>query len=538
MAIVRRIRAAAAWAIAILVVPACNALSGVGDYEFPYAECFPGELVSCYSGPPQTENIGLCRGGQRRCSDDGAQLGPCEGEVTPAPIDNCTTLQDDDCDGSIGPQCSGTPVWLKVFGAENGNDEGLDVAADPSGRVIFCGSYEVGFDLAPGIALENQTEAATSFVAGLTPAGAGVWGVGEDGGPDGEQFFRLARGVAVGPNDGAAYVVGDNMTSLYAKKVSSAGAVLWDMSFGLVTDAAVAPHASGLVLIGSSTEATDFGGENLPPEGGADVVVASLTGAGDHVWSRRFGPTGDQQAGGIAVDGGSNVLIAGCFQAAIALGCGEMLADPSNNGAYFLAKLSPAGECLWNVAFPSAGGGGQDGGCSARVAADASGSVVFTGSVQGAVDFGGGALDGDGRGVAVAKFTPAGAHVWSKRFGVAQTQTLTIEDVAVDPTGNALLTGSFVGQLNFGDTEDTQMEKTIGPVAMTDGFVVKLDTAGNFTWSYQIASSNEARGVGVAGDAAGSVLVTGWFDGELTLGDLPPQNNLGGRDIFVAKLSP
>lgn len=534
MAIARRIRAAAAWALAILVAPACNAISGVGDYDFPYAECFPGEVVSCYSGPPPTENIGLCRGGQRRCSDDGAQLGPCEGEVTPDPIDNCATPQDEDCDGSPGPKCSGSPVWLEVFGAENGNEEAADVAADASGRPILCGTYDVGFELAPGITLENETEAMTSFVAALTPGGVGVWGVG-DAATD-AQLPRRVRGLAVDRGDGAAYAVGDDQMTLYAKKISSAGAVLWDQDFGPATDGAVVAHGSGIVLVGSSAEAIDFGGEPLPPEGDNDVVMARLTGAGAHVSSRRFGPTGEQRGGSVAADAEGNLVVAGCFQAAIDLGCEEALAAPSNNRAYFIARLSPDGACLWNKAYPS---GEASDGCAPHVAADASGNVVFAALAQGTIDFGGGPLEGTNgntRDIVIAKLAPDGSHRWSKRFGEFYEET--VGDVAVDPAGNVLLTGSFLGRLNFGTTEDTEMEKAVSELLLTDGYIVKFDPAGNFLWSFQIAAANQAQGTGVTADPAGNVLVTGWFEGNLTLGDLPAQESIGGRDIFVAKLSP
>ena len=62
-------------------------------------ECEPGIEQPCYSGPPGTAGTGRCVAGRQVCADDGAGLGPCEGEVTPG-RELCNG-RDDDCDGEI-----------------------------------------------------------------------------------------------------------------------------------------------------------------------------------------------------------------------------------------------------------------------------------------------------------------------------------------------------------------------------------------------------------------------------------------------------
>ena len=53
----------------------------------------------------------------------------------------------------------------------------------------------------------------------------------------------------------------------------------------------------------------------------------------------------------------------------------------------------------------------------AAVAVDASGNVLVTGFFSGTVDFGGGSLvSAGGREIFLAKYDGNGAHVWSQRF--------------------------------------------------------------------------------------------------------------------------
>ena len=93
--------------------------------------------------------------------------------------------------------------------------------------------------------------------------------------------------------------------------------------------------------------------------------------------------------------------------------------------------------------------GDSDSQAPGAVAVDASGNVVLTGTFYGTVDFGGGALTSAGSGdIFVAKFGSGGAHLWSKRFGDGDYQYGIA--VAVDASENAIVTGYFFGTVDFG----------------------------------------------------------------------------------------
>jgi hypothetical protein len=72
-----------------------------------------GATRACYTGPPATENVGLCKDGMQTCAGGETPLwGPCTGSVTPAP-EVCNGTVDRNCNGKTGcndPTCTTTPL--------------------------------------------------------------------------------------------------------------------------------------------------------------------------------------------------------------------------------------------------------------------------------------------------------------------------------------------------------------------------------------------------------------------------------------------
>jgi uncharacterized protein (AIM24 family) len=176
-----------------------------------------------------------------------------------------------------------------------------------------------------------------------------------------------------------------------------------------------------------------------------DGFVAKFSGAnGTHVWSKRFGGTGqDETVDGVAVDGSGNVVVTGRFQGSVNFG-GAGLTSAGGQDV-FLAKYSSSGTHLWSKRF-----GGTLGDRGNSVAVDGNGNVVVTGTFSGSIDFGGGALTSSGtQDLFLAKFSGTGGHLWSKRFGGSSSYDVGT-GVAVDDSDNVLVTGCFMGTADFG----------------------------------------------------------------------------------------
>src|SRR5262249_8206046 len=131
----------------------------------------------------------------------------------------------------------------------------------------------------------------------------------------------------------------------------------------------------------------------------------------------------------------------------------------------FVASLDEFGQSVWAKRFGDASF--QAGSAIAR---DAMGDVVVTGSFASTIDFGGGPLTSAGfTDIFLAKFDLAGNHVFSKRFGDPVDQRA--EGVAVDTADNVLLTGYFIGTVDFGGG-------LLASTGGTDIFVAKFDSMG------------------------------------------------------------
>src|ERR1019366_5496493 len=114
--------------------------------------------------------------------------------------------------------------------------------------------------------------------------------------------------------------------------------------------------------------------------------------------------------------------------------------------------------------------------------------------------------------------------------------------VATDPQGNIYVAGLTYSP-DFPVTPGA-LQTTIGSVGASDAFVAKFAPDGTLLWSTFLGGIGDDWATGVAVDAAGNVLVTGWtrsanfpvlhaFQGTLNNGASPAR-----YDAFVAKLDP
>jgi hypothetical protein len=492
--------------------------------------CTPGESGACYGGPMETKDVGLCIAGVHTCAADGLGYGECFGEVLPQ-LENCLVNKDEDCNG-MAEACTGSSLWAKRFG-DAGVQSGAAVAMTPTGGMVVTGSLAGGADFGGGVI--TSAGASDVFVASYDAAGALVWAkrFGDVGAQAGFDVTVDAQGnvIVIGDLAGSIDFGGGAMasagaTDVFVAKLDGTGALVWAKRFG---DAAaqsgrgVAVDTMGNVVItGSFAGKIDFGAGNLTSAGATDVFLAKLKSAnGDLLWGKRFGDAVAQSGKSLAVDGMGSVVLTGDMAGKTDFGAGNLTSAGATD--VFLASFDGAGNNAWAKRFGDAGA--QTAGA---VAADAGGAIVVTGNVAGKIDFGGGNLTSAGMtDVYVAKFTAAGMHLWSKRYGAAGAENG--RDVAIDPFGGIALTGDFPGSVDFGGG-------ALASAGASDVFALKLDTVGGHVWSRRYGDVAAQLGLGVAADATG-VALTGSLVGSMDFGG-GALSSAGMTDIFLAKLAP
>ena len=382
--------------------------------------------------------------------------------------DNGGALGSDSALVTIAGSAGGTP-WARGFGGA-ASDVGYGVAVDTSGNAVMTGRVESTVDFGGGVVCPP----AAVFVSKYSPTGATMWS-------------KCLGGVLGGG-----------------------------------TGRAVAVDGSGNVLVtGRFSGTIDFGTGPLTSAGASSIFLAKYSAAGAPIWSRAFGGGLNDVGNGVAVDSGGNVVIVGTASGTVNFGGGPITAS---GYTIVVAKFSAAGTHLW-----SRGIGDSFSNSGNAVAVDPSGNIAVTGAFSGPADFGGGVLTSAGVDIFLAKLSPTGGHLWSRRFGSALAVHAG-NGVACDGSGNVLVTGSFENSIDLGAGWTTSF-------AHKDMFVAKYSAAGAYVWSKLAGGLYDDAGRGVAVDATGKVVVTGTFQAAVNFGT-GSLITAGRTDVFVARYSP
>jgi hypothetical protein len=238
------------------------------------------------------------------------------------------------------------------------------------------------------------------------------------------------------------------------------------------------------------------------------------------------GAYGDH-AYGIATDSAENVYVVG-WTNSIVFPVGSS-STANGSGEAFVMKFGPAGDLIYTTRI---GGSGIDSG--EGLAVDGSGQVAFAGWTD-STDFptvNPVRVNMAGRDAFLAKLDASGLLVFSTYVG-GNGGSEYGEAVVFDPAGNVLLTGS-TNSTNFPVLNPLQ------PVLAgnTDGYVLKVDPAGNLLYGTYLGGSGADNAESIALDSLGSFVVTG-FTGSSNFPTLAPfQPDRGGNDVYVTKFAP
>ena len=370
---------------------------------------------------------------------------------------------------------TGAYLWSKIMGSV-ADDYANELCVDRSGNIIVTGSFNYSVDFGGGTLTSASPGFSDIFLVKYSAAGAHQWSkrFGESGNDTGYGVTADAVGnvVVTGSFAGGADFGGGRLTSnlnsndIFVAKYSATGVHSWSRGYGSTGDDhgnAVATDASGNVVVtGYFNNTIDFGGGPLTSAGMKEIFLLALNSSGQPVWSRRFGGVSIDVANAVAIDGGGNIVITGFFYGTVDFGGGPLTS--SSAAKVFLAKYNSQGSHSWSKVFSGSVVG--DNAIPLGLALDGNANILITGYFQGSANFGGQTFtSGASQDVFAAKYTAAGSHSWSQRFGGLGLDQGTA--IGADAGNNMILSGFFSTSVSFGGATLTNLNGS-------DIYLVKL----------------------------------------------------------------
>jgi hypothetical protein len=242
--------------------------------------------------------------------------------------------------------------------------------------------------------------------------------------------------------------------------------------------------------------------------------------------------TGESSAHGLVMDHSGNMFVCGTFKDTLTLSTGALRATGNTvpgNSEVFLVKYATNGTVLWARHGGNSTLGSNEAGYS--VAVDPAGSSYLTGEYSGAspTSFGGIQIDDTGGGAFVVKYAQDGTVQWARSvattgvgnsialsgpsiayvfvggFPTSSVKKLNTSDgsesdswdftglmpdqamkLSVDGSGNVVISGSFVGTVDF--DPGAGVSNLVGDGG-GDGFIAKYSSTGTLLWVRKLTST-------------------------------------------------
>lgn len=343
------------------------------------------------------------------------------------------------------------------------------------------------------------------------------------------------------PGSGVAELTSSGSNDGFIVKLTSSGEYLWAAKFGNTGDDrgnSVAVGSSDSVYISGRFSGTaDFdpsANVETMTASGNDNYLVKLSSDGIFTWVKKFGGTGGEYFAYVATTS-DYVYITGSFQltADFDPGVGTFSMTSAGNPDIYLAKLNSAGEFQWAKRI---GAGNAE--FSRSITLDAQGNVLVAGIFQLSPDFDPGSETVTvsaigGQDVFLLKLDSSGSYVWSRQFG--GTDIDEADGITTDSDSNIYFTGHFASSTDINPGIDTE---TLTSAGSYDISILKLNSVGEYQWSYRIGGTGDDRGTAVAVGGSDAIDFVGTFQSTVDFNPTSGTSSItsaGGTDGFFLR---
>jgi hypothetical protein len=408
--------------------------------------------------------------------------------------------------------------------------------ADRKGNVYVLNNISRGIDMDPGPGVDSvyTTQGGGTALGKYDSTGKLIWAhtlgnalatsctISDSG------YYYIA-GEAIGTDSfGLGYTIDTStVTGFFVAKYDSFDHLVWvrvtaapggDV-YSIKTD-----HAGNVYFTGQFNGTTDFDpahpGNYVFVPSLLDGFVAKYSAGGQFIWARQFNGSDGDRGVALDLDAAANVVVTGYTGGSATpytpmMDTGGVFRILYNNGGYdaFVIKYNTNGAILWMKAI---GGSSHDYGYALMV--DKLGNVYaggyYTGSmIADSLTNDTLAAAGANDGAFFIKYSPNGNFLWAKNYGCDSGTGMyaNVWSIAKDDTDNVYLAGVFMGKIQLNPAGPALQAK--GGVIGTgqDGFILKLDSIGNYKWSQHIYSKRDDVPGNIFVDAHNSIYVSGYI---------------------------
>ncbi len=459
--------------------------------------------------------------------------------------------------------------WIKQIGGTS-EKYSAAIAVDGSGNICVTGWFWGTVDFDPGPDTLNLTSNGGSdiFICKLNPQGNLIW-VKQIGGSevaqnddftdygysivtDSLENIYISGGfwgkVDFDPGPDSVSLTSEGNSGNFICKFDALGNFLWARDYGEnVSDYGAAPVTAAVdmennvYLTGVSLHLVDSIND-LNYEN--NIFAVKFDSSGNIIWENVWVNYFMDISASIFVDNAANVYITGSYYTRIDFDPGQgtfYLSDMDEEDTMpdaFILKLDSLGNFVWAKQI---GGEGLQFGFSCNI--DRNGNIYVLGLFLGDTDFDPGPdvynFTKNGTGVSVVKFTEHGNLAWVKQ--IEGNGDIWPGSMVLDVQANIYITGFFGGSVDFDPNENIVNYDSF----ISDIFVTKWDSAGNFRWFNRLRNpDNLVNNTGV--DLAirdNEIFATGNFEGTLNVEmhsneqTFTSQSERGKTDILIYKIS-
>jgi len=263
---------------------------------------------------------------------------------------------------------------------------------------------------------------------------------------------------------------------LFIVKYDSSGNVLWVKSSGgtgMDSGFRISSDANGNIYVAGTFESDTiiFGTTVLTNAnaGYTDIFLVKYDAAGNALWAKSAGGSGNDYGSSISIDINGNILLTGYFRStAISFGPAPLTNTNTSYADLYIVKYDASGNVIWSTSA-----GGTDNDYSQGMATDAGGNVLVTGRYSSdSISFGTTTLfnsSGNHTDLFIVKYSASGNVLWAKSAG--GTDHDNSNDICIDAGGNVMVTGTFNSPYIVFGTDTLVISGDF------DFFVAKLDSA-------------------------------------------------------------